>query len=249
MTAKNPAPESELIDRARQMIEQAGSISSFSGAGLSAESGVATFRDKNPDALWAKYDPMQLASPDGFRSDPNVVMEWYAWRRKQIGEAEPNPAHEALAKHTGIVNSTQNTDNLLERAGARNVVHLHGEIVRDRCDHPSCAYKEELDLKNPPGLRNCPSCGEAYMRPDVVWFGEMLPTDAWSTAEAACGSCDVLLVVGTSAAVYPAAGLISLAKSAGANVIVVNKESSGASQLADIELIGQAGEVVPQILV
>lgn len=237
------------MNEIRDLLRRATSIVSFSGAGLSAESGVPTFRDRSePGALWAKYDPMQLASPQGFEADPQMVIEWYAWRRRRLSTLQPNAAHHALAARRDILNLTQNVDDLLERAGAgpQSIVHLHGTIREDRC-HESCGCVEAIDLSDPPPVRTCNGCG-APMRPNVVWFGEMLPREAWERAERACEACDVLLVVGTSAEVYPAAGLIGLAKTAGAKIVVVNPDASAASHLADIEISGKAGEVLPQIL-
>ncbi|MHC4948201.1 MAG: SIR2 family NAD-dependent protein deacylase [Planctomycetota bacterium] len=229
---------------ARRLLGAARHPVSFSGAGLSAESGIPTFRDASA-GLWAKHDPMQLASPQGFAEDPQLVLEWYAWRRQAVSGAEPNPAHHALAARPDIVHVTQNVDDLLERAGAREVIHLHGTIMADRC-HAACGY-ERPAAPAPLETDTCPRCG-APLRPAVVWFGEMLPPAAWAAAERACTTCDVLLVVGTSAVVYPAAGLIGLAKSAGAKVVIVNTESSDASDLADVELLGPAGEIVPRVL-
>ena len=233
-----------MIETARGIIKHAQRLVSFSGAGLSAESGVGTFRD--PDGLWARYDPTRLASPAGFAEDPELVISWYGDRRRRIARAAANPAHEALAARRDIVHVTQNVDNLLERAGARDVIHLHGTIAADRC-HARCGHREAIDLADPPPLRPCPACGDR-LRPDVVWFGEPLPADAWAAAERACRECDALLVIGTSAVVYPAAGLIGLAESCGAGIVIVNKEPSGASELADVELLGQAGAIVPQLL-
>lgn len=233
------------LDAAADILSRAARIVSFSGAGLSAESGVPTFRDAG-EGLWARYDPMVLASPEGFAADPATVIDWYGWRRRRIAEARPNAAHEALARRADVVHVTQNVDDLLHRAGARRVVQLHGTIARDRC-HATCGYAEDVDLAGPPGLRACPACG-GRLRPDVVWFGETLPARAWDAARAACAECDALLVVGTSAVVYPAAGLIALARSAGAAVVVVNTEPTAASGLADVELLGKAGEIVPRIL-
>lgn len=238
-----------MIEQARALVDQAERVVSFSGAGLSAESGVPTFRDKaDPDALWAKFDPMTLASPEGFARDPNMVMAWYRWRREQLSHVAPNAAHRALAARRDIFHVTQNVDDLLERAGASSerVVHLHGTIARDRC-HASCGFEEAIDLAHPPTLRACPQCGDR-LRPSVVWFGEALPTDAWLAAERACATCDALIVIGTSAAVYPAAGLIGHAKSAGARIVIINTHPSEASGLADVELIGRAGEIVPALL-
>ena len=241
----NASPPAEWLDRARGLLAGAGSVVCFSGAGLSAESGVATFRDPAGDGLWDRYDPTALASPQGFAADPHLVMSWYVMRRRQLAAATPNPAHLALAasKSTQI---TQNVDDLLERAGATDVVHLHGHIGRDRCARPGCR-DEVVDLADPPGLRSCRRCRE-LMRPGVVWFGEMLPEAEWTRAENAVRDCDVMLVVGTSAVVYPAAGLVAAAKRGSAAVIVVNLESSGASNLADVELLGPAGQIVPALL-
>ena len=235
-----------MIDEARRLLDHAARIVSFSGAGLSAESGVPTFRDVATGALWSKYDPTELASPEGFAREPNLVIEWYAYRRRAIAAAQPNPAHRALAGRLDVAHVTQNVDDLLERAGARDAIHLHGTIARDRC-HGDCGYQETIDLADPPLLRDCPRCGAA-LRPDVVWFGEVLPLTAWAAAEEACSGCELLLVVGTSAAAYPAAGLIGLAKAAGAKVVEVNTQPSAASELVDVELIGPAGELVPKLL-
>ncbi len=236
----------QSLQSARDILMRAGAIASFSGAGLSAESGVSTFRDAQTDGLWTKLDPMKLASPQGFAEDPNLVMDWYAHRRRQIAASHPNPAHIALAQQADMVHVTQNVDDLLHRAGARDVIQLHGTIAKDRC-HARIDYVEDVDLGNPPGLRESPVSPGSYMRPAVVWFGESLPGEAWARADEACRMCDVLLVVGTSAAVYPAAGLISLAKQAGASIIIVNTQASEASHLADVEVLGNAGDIVPKL--
>ncbi|MCH8259977.1 MAG: NAD-dependent deacylase [Planctomycetes bacterium] len=235
-----------MIDQARRILHEASRVVSFSGAGLSAESGVPTFRDAQTGGLWAKHDPMRLASPQGFADDPELVSQWYAHRRRAIAEAQPNGAHIALARHPEMIHVTQNVDDLLHRAGAKQVIQLHGTIAADRC-HASCGYEEAVDMTDPPGLRHCPDCGD-QLRPAVVWFGEALPSSAWLDAEQACRDCDVLLVIGTSAVVYPAAGLIGLAKSAGAKIVIVNTQASDASSLADVELLGNASEVVPALL-
>lgn len=233
------------MDEAIALLRSAESIAAFSGAGLSAESGVPTFRDAQT-GMWAKFDPMQLASPQGFARDPETVLNWYRSRREMLAGARPNPAHIALAQRADITQLTQNVDNLLEQAGAVDVVHLHGRLDVDRC-HAECGFEEVVDLSTPPGPRTCPACGEP-IRPGVVWFGEVLPIKAWGQAEAACARCDVLLVIGTSAEVYPAAGLIDLAKATGSRVIVINTERSGASGLADVELLGPAGQLLPRLL-
>ncbi|MCZ6734502.1 MAG: NAD-dependent deacylase [Planctomycetota bacterium] len=235
-----------MIDGARRLITSAARIVSFSGAGLSVESGVPTFRDAATGGLWTKHNPMRLASPQGFAEDPALVVAWYAHRRRAIAHATPNPAHLALAERRDMTHVTQNVDDLLHRAGAGRIIQLHGSITADRCSG-RCGYSEQIDLWNPPPLRICPKCPDR-LRPDVVWFGEMLPVNAWHQAQKACSACDLLLVIGTSAVVYPAAGLIGLARSAGAGIIIVNAEPTEASDLADIELLGKAGEIVPKLL-
>ena len=235
-----------MINSAKAMIDNARRIVAFSGAGLSAESGVPTFRDAGTSGFWVNYDPTKLASPEGFADDPQLVYRWYNDRRRSIAAVEPNPAHHALAGRPDIVNVTQNIDDLLARAGATRIIGLHGTLAADRC-HAGCGYEEAVDLRHPPSVRRCPRCG-AWMRPSVVWFGEVLPAQAWSEAEQVCLDCDVLIVVGTSAEVYPAAGLIGLAKGHGAGIIVVNPNPSQASVLADCEVQGLAGEVLPTLL-
>lgn len=234
------------LDDARRLLAGAQRIVSFSGAGLSAESGVPTFRDAATRGHWRTHDPMRLASPEGFAADPDLVLGWYAARRIDIARAQPNAAHRALATRREIIHVTQNVDDLLERAGAENVIHLHGLISEDRC-HRACGFREGIDLATPPARRDCPMC-QAPVRPNVVWFGEVLPAEAWQAAEEAITSCAVLLVIGTSAVVYPAAGLISVARSAGASVIIINTAASDASELADVELLGRAGSLVPELL-
>lgn len=232
------------IEIARQRIIEARHLVSFSGAGLSAESGIATFRDKDEDSLWSKFDPMQLASQEGFKSDPAMVIDWYNWRRKTLAKVVPNEAHKTLGNQS-MVHITQNVDHLLEAGGAtpERVLHLHGSLLEDRCN-ANCGYSESVKLSDPPGLRDCPDCG-AYMRPSVVWFGEQLPDEVMHQAMADTIKADLFLVIGTSAVVYPAAGLISVAKQNGAEVIVVNTEVSEGE--SDIELIGKAGAVVPRL--
>lgn len=248
MTAQRDAAVNTNISRAREILKTCERIVTFSGAGLSAESGIPTFRDVQ-EGLWAKYDPMDLASPAGFARDPQMVIDWYNWRRTQLAEKSPNPAHLALASRADMLHITQNVDDLLERAGAgaENLIHLHGRISADRCNAPACGFEEEIDLTTPPPLRPCPHCGDS-MRPAVVWFGESLPPREWERAADACTQCDALLVIGTSASVYPAAGLIDVARQHGATIIIINKDTSDASHLADIELLGHAGNIVPRLL-
>ena len=179
-------------------------------------------------------DPMKMASIEGFLADPEGVTEWYDGRRTFIAASKPNAAHRALASATGMVHITQNIDRLLEKAGAVGVVHLHGHIDADHCLE-ECGYVEEVDPLNPRGLRTCQDCG-ALLRPSIVLFGEMLPEREWMRAHMAVVAADVLLVIGTSAEVYPAAGLIALARDHGAKVIVVNLEESWIDDSAEVTL-------------
>lgn len=237
-----------LLHTARTLLQDADTVTCFSGAGLSAESGIATFRDTETHALWSRFDPMKLASPEGFAESPSTVIDWYNWRRQTLAQAQPNAGHHALAQQTQLVQITQNVDDLLERAGCdpKRIIHLHGTITRDRC-HGDCGYSEAVDLTHPPGLRDCPRCGDS-LRPAVVWFGESLPQDAWQAAEQVCATSGCLLVIGTSASVYPAAGLIQLSRRRGARIILVNTQSSDASHLADVELLGPSGAILPELL-
>lgn len=231
------------ITSARELISSARRIATFSGAGLSAESGIPTFRDALT-GHWARYDPAELASPEGFARNPELIIEWYNDRRRTLASSTPNAAHQAMADRTGLLHVTQNVDHLLERAGAEQVLHLHGRIDSDRC-HRSCGYSESIDISDPPGLRPCPQCG-APLRPAVVWFGEPLPEEVWNSSVEAVEAADLLIVIGTSGVVFPAAGLIDQARRGSAAVIVVNAEPIKTT--CDITIIGSAAEIVPQLL-
>jgi NAD-dependent deacetylase len=236
------------LSDARAVLGASRRTAVFSGAGLSAESGIATFRGNDGDALWSRFNPLEVASAAGFEEDPTRVIEWYNWRRTKLAHAQPNAAHRALANHPRLVQITQNVDDLLERAGvaAGAVLHLHGTISRDRCN-AHCGHDETIDLLNPPPLRTCPRCG-AYLRPAVVWFGEALPQGVWGEAQRICKGVDVLLVVGTSATVYPAASLIENAAAAGSTIVSVNTEPSGSFGAKHIELVGPASALLPELL-
>ena len=235
--------------QARELLVRSQRVAAFSGAGLSAESGLATFRDPDPDALWSRFDPTELASVGAFEVHPERVIDWYNWRRSVLAGVRPNAAHLALAAQSRMIQVTQNVDNLLEQAGVvpRQVYLLHGSILHDRCHNPSCEYREPVQLENPSPLRACPRCG-ARLRPAVVWFGENLPEKTWHHAQQLCTALDCLLVVGTSASVYPAAGLITLARQHGSSVIVVDPNQGEAGGAADIHLAGQAGTILPSLL-
>ena len=241
----------ESIAHAKDLVACASRIVVFTGAGVSAESGIPTFRDALA-GLWERYDPHQLATEEGFAADPALVWRWYASRRARIREVAPNPAHRAIARlanERGACVVTQNVDGLHARAGAADVVELHGNIVRAKC-FDACGWNgdaDELEAADNRAPPRCPACG-AHARPDVVWFGEELPASAWTRAKKSCAHCDLCLVVGTSGLVYPAAGLPSIAKRSGARVIVVGPEEGPIDAIADLSLRGRAGVLVPDLM-
>lgn len=236
--------DAQALSASRRLIAAAGNIMVLTGAGVSAESGVPTFRDAMT-GLWSRFNPEELAQEDAYRRQPALVWEWYLHRRQLVAATHPNPAHialVALAAQKAVTLVTQNVDGLHQRAGSVDVIELHGNLFADkwldgcgRCD-PATAV---------PGMPpRCSLCG-AMMRPGVVWFGEELPRVARYRAEHAAENCDLCLVVGTSGLVYPAAGMPGAAKDNGAQVIVVNPEPSALDQTADIVLRGPAGVVLP----
>ena len=234
---------------ARDYIAQARRVAVLTGAGVSAESGIPTFRDAT-GGLWAKFDPMQLASEDGFRADPALVWRWYAWRRGLVMDAQPNAGHLALASAQARFDSfeliTQNVDGLHVRAGS-TPIELHGNQMRTIC-LARCGFAED-DLRRLPAGEppQCPGCGD-WLRPGVVWFGEMLDSATLQQAQAAAACCDVMLVIGTSGLVYPAAGLPAEALSHGAKVIVVNPQASELDALATVVIRGTAAVELPKLL-
>jgi NAD-dependent deacetylase len=216
------------IEEIRRRLLGATRITVVTGAGVSAASGVPTFRGAG--GLWRNYPAQQLATPEAFARDPALVWEWYAWRRQMIAGCEPNPAHHVIARWSerpGFTLITQNVDGLHERAGTRNVVRYHGSIWMLACWH-GCGQPDWEDLRVPtePLPPRCPGCGD-LARPGVVWFGEPIPPAALRAANAATG-CDLFLSVGTSSLVYPAAGLVAEARARGAFTVEVNPESTGA---------------------
>jgi NAD-dependent deacetylase len=220
-------------------------VAALTGAGISAESGLATFRDSQT-GLWARFDPRELATPTAFARNPKRVWDWYAWRREKVAAAQPNAGHVALAelerRTPDFALITQNVDGLHQRAGSRNVVELHGNILRVKCSREGTLVAHWNVPAN--AVPRCANCG-AFLRPDVVWFEEMLPERALAAAEDAARRCDVLLVVGTSSEVYPAAALPALARRAGACVIEINPEETPLSATADYALRGAAGRILP----
>ncbi len=234
---------------ARDHIAQARRVAVLTGAGISAESGIPTFRDTS-SGLWAKFDPVKLASEDGFRADPPLVWRWYAWRRGLVGAAQPNAGHLALAAAQARFDAfeliTQNVDGLHARAGSAPI-ELHGNLMRTVC-LARCGFVEDDPLLLPDGEPpRCPACGD-WLRPGVVWFGEMLDVATLQQAQAVAARCDVLLVIGTSGLVYPAAGLPAEALRRGAKVIVVNPQASELDELATVVVRGTAAVEVPKLL-
>jgi NAD-dependent deacetylase len=245
-----------LAGTVRDWIAGARRLCVLTGAGMSAESGVPTFRDALT-GLWAQYDPQQLATEEGFRANPQLVWDWYASRRTGVSRAQPNPGHVAIAQweaaHPGSLTLvTQNVDDLHQRAGSREVICLHGAIFEDRwlddCPRrsrgkPGC----DAQWARPASPPRCDECGN-LVRPGVVWFGEALPTCALDAAQRAATGCDVMLVVGTAGAVHPAAGLPALARRAGAQVAIVNPGASEIDRVAHALLRGTAAELLPELL-
>lgn len=237
-------PLAESLRRARHVVV-------LTGAGVSAESGLPTFRDALT-GLWARHRPEDLATPEAFERDPGTVWAWYRMRREAALAAEPNSAHLALAKLEALAPRftlvTQNVDGLHRRAGSRNVVELHGDLTRARCSREGVAverWEEPVGGGEPP---RCERCG-AYLRPDVVWFGEQLPEKALHHAWAAVHDCDVFLAVGTSNLVEPAASLPWLAAARGAVVGVINTSMDGQRSGVGIHhLTGRAGQLLPELV-
>jgi len=218
---------------------------------MSAESGVPTFR--GPDGLWRSFRPEDLANPEAFARDPATVWEWYRWRRRRMSSAQPNPGHVALVsierRAPRFTVITQNVDGLHARAGTRSLIELHGNIWRDRCcAEPPHVVHHEPGEQEPAAVEPVPLCRcGARLRPDVVWFGEGLDPDHLEGAIEIASTADVLLVVGTSSVVYPAAALPAIARRAGATTIEINPDATPLSGEMDIVLRGRSGEVLPQL--
>lgn len=235
------------IAEAASRIAAAERMLVLTGAGVSAESGVPTFR--GPEGLWRQFRPEELATPEAFARDPRLVWEWYAWRRERIAPLQPNAAHRAIAALEARVPvfllATQNVDRLHQAAGSRRIAELHGSLWVVRC--VACGREEE-DRRVPlPELPPRCGCG-GLLRPGVVWFGESLPAEAVEAAFAAGQAADVVLVVGTSSVVYPAAAIAPIARQRGAFVVEVNPEATPLTRLADAALQGPAAEIVPRLL-
>lgn len=233
-------------------LATARSVVVITGAGVSAESKIPTYRDKM-EGLWASFDFRKLATPEAFEADPETVSRWYDFRRTKCLEAEPNAGHVALARLEEQVTArggrftllTQNVDRLHQRAGSRSVVELHGNIIEWRC---TATGTIAADLPVPIPTFPMPSQAGGLLRPNVVWFGEALPDAAVLAAYEACQRCDVFLSIGTSAVVYPAAGFIEVARAGGAFTVEINKDATPLTSGVDVAIAGLSGEVLPRIV-
>lgn len=251
MPSSHPTPPHDgAVAEWRERLARARSVCVLTGAGMSAESGIPTFRDALT-GLWSRFDPVRLASVEGFLADPALVWDWYAERRAGVRAAQPNAGHRALAefaaRRPGVLTLvTQNVDDLHQRAGNRDTIRLHGDILQDRWLEP-CGFACDPAAAAPGRPPRCRQCG-APVRPGVVWFGERLPAEALAQAEQAARSCELMLVVGTSGAVWPAAGLAAAARRAGAQVVIVNPAASEIDDEAHVCLRGSAATLLPALL-
>ncbi len=235
---------SELI----RCLRQSSRVVALTGAGVSQESGLRTFRDAQT-GLWKQYKPEDLASPEAFRRDPKLVWDWYAWRREALKGARPNPGHYALVEFARHVSDftliTQNVDDLHRLAGSFHVIELHGNIQRVRCSE--CGEFAEDWPGGDLDVPRCPVCG-GLLRPDVVWFGEPLPRAALEAALAASRSCEVFFSIGTSGVVQPAASLAYAAHNRGAAIVEINAESTPLTPKVDFALQGKSGVILPALV-
>ncbi|NCF72243.1 MAG: NAD-dependent protein deacylase [Gammaproteobacteria bacterium] len=236
----------DIPDALITALRDARHVCILTGAGVSAESGVPTFRDAQ-EGLWANYDAQALATPEAFLADPALVWRWYRWRRDLVSEAMPNPGHYSIAKLAGLLPRvtliTQNVDSLHQRAGSTGVIEFHGNLFDDRCascDTPTTA-DDTVDIPV------CPDCG-GNLRPGVVWFGEGIPEAALRNSSAAAVSCDVFLSVGTSSTVYPAAGLADLARDNAATIVEINPNPTMHAGSFDFVIAGKSGVVFPELI-
>jgi NAD-dependent deacetylase len=242
---------SPLIEK----IRNSSSLAALTGAGVSQESGLRTFREsadvggEGEKPLWTQYRPEDLATPEAFERNPNLVWEFYAMRRLKAGEVKPNAGHLALAEMGRRVRNfsliTQNVDGLHQRAGSLDVIELHGNITRARCTRDCGVFTEWVD--NQEGVPLCPNCG-ARLRPDVVWFGEMLPQAELQAAVEAARNCQVFFSIGTASVVHPAASMSLVAKQSGALLVEINPESTPLTPFVDYFLQGKSGEILPELV-
>jgi len=235
------------LEKARKKLAEAGSVAILTGAGVSAESGVPTFRGEG--GLWRNYRAEELATPDAFERNPSLVWEWYDWRRGILAPLKPNPGHFAIAgmekKFDNFLLITQNVDGLHAKAGSRKMVELHGNIWKVRClADGKVSDNHETPLKTLPPRCECGS----MLRPHIVWFGESLDSGVLEAAFSAARDCEVFIVAGTSSLVQPAASLAGIAKDSGAYVIEINLEATPVSGMVDASIRGKSGEVLPLLV-
>lgn len=243
----------EALHQAQELAARATTVEVFTGAGMSADSGIATYRDAQT-GVWENVDPQAMASIDAWAKDPGPMWAWYLWRAELVRRAEPNDGHLAVAewaKHKDVTVTTQNIDDLHERAGSQDVVHLHGSLFEFRCSICSRPWKGEVEFPTEPVPRltppSCPLCGN-LIRPGVVWFGEGLPQREWEEAERRMRSADLVVIVGTSGVVFPAAGLPLLAHDAGTPIFEVTPKRTDLSPYATVVVEGTAAEVLPKLM-
>lgn len=237
-----------MLNELATIIRTARHIAVLTGAGVSAESGIPTFRDALT-GLWATFNPQELATPEAFERNPRMVWEWYDYRRQLLADAQPNPAHLALAELERRVPRmtliTQNIDSLHQRAGSQNVVELHGNLQRSKCFHEDVVVERWADTGDVPP--RCPNCG-GLLRPDVVWFGELLPAEQLTQARDAALDCDVFMSIGTSGQVEPAASLPYLAMRNHATIVIINPEVQDSVSKGYFSISAKAGEFLPQLV-
>ena len=239
------------ISQARGLIESADRITVLTGSGVSAESGIPTFRGNG--GLWGDVSVEKYGTPAGFADDPDGVWQFYCGRRALFADVKPNPAHTALAELERRVTAdgreftliTQNIDGLHTAAGSTNVIEIHGTTAFDRCS--DCTFRQPALPDPPDSPPICPDCG-GLLRPDVIWFGEQLPQAAMAAALEACQTCDLFLSIGTSAQVQPVASFVRLAMAHGAKTIEINADPTPISGRVDISILGSAGDLLPQLL-
>ena len=238
-----------IPDELIRFLRKAGRVAVLTGAGVSQESGLRTFRDAQT-GLWSQYKPTELASPEAYERDPKLVWDWYAMRRGKVAEVEPNPGHYALvdmARHIPDFSLiTQNVDNLHRKAGSPRVIELHGNLQRVKCS--TCGQQTEQWEEADGDVPHCATCG-GLLRPDVVWFGESLPRSELEAAVEAARTCHVFFSVGTSGTVQPAASLAYAARNRGAVVVEVNAEPTPLTPKVDFALHGKSGEILPELVI
>ncbi len=243
-----PITEVNIPPKLVALLRVASRITVLTGAGVSQESGLRTFRDAQV-GLWAQYRPEDLATPEAFQKNPKLVWDWYALRREKVKTVEPNPGHYALAEMAhrvpGFTLITQNVDGLQQRAGSTGVIELHGNLSRVRCS--VCGSQAEGWGESAEAVPLCSFCG-SFLRPDVVWFGEALPREALEAAVEAARGCEIFFSIGTSGLVQPAASLALVAKNSHALVVEVNAEPTALTEMANFSLLGKSGEILPALV-